>query len=378
MNRVRRAGLYTPGLSDGDAVGNDVMGMAHALERHGWDVRVFAETSLRRGIRVYGAKDALSFLDDNSDLFVYHHSVGCSEGVDLLRHLQCHRVMKYHNITPASFFSYVSSLYGQSCRLGREQLEELGRMGLDLYLADSSFDSAELSAVLPEGSECLVVPPFHHIEHLLSVPSDIRAFSRIPDDCPLILSVGRVVPSKNHGALIDSVGFLNGPCGIPVRLAVVGSIDPVFERYVAGLRARIQHVGLSGRVEFLGKISDAQLKACYQRAQVLVTTSLHEGFCVPVVEAMAMGVPVIAHGAGAVAETVGDAGLVWETPDPELFGVSMRRVLDDARLRTALVTRGEVRFRSSYAGEVITGKFLGALQSAGIGRSGVGYEGRCP
>jgi len=369
MNRVRRAGLYTRSLVDGDAVGNDMMGMARVLEGYGWDVRVFAETSHCRGTRAYGAKDALAFLDDNRDLFVYHHSIGCSEGINLLQHLHCHRVMKYHNVTPAAFFSYIGSSYGRDCRLGREQLEELGRMRLDLYLADSSFDSAELSAVLPEGRQCFIVPPFHHVERLLSVSADTRVFSRIPDDSPMILSVGRIAPNKNHGALIDSVGFLNGPCGVPVRLAVVGSINPAFERYVAGLRARIQRVGLSGRVEFLGKISDAQLKACYQRAQVLVTTSLHEGFCVPVVEAMAIGVPVIAYAAGAVAETVGDAGLVWEIPDPELFGASIRRVLDDARLRTTLVARGTARFRNNYAAEVITGKFFGALQSVGIGMS---------
>jgi glycosyltransferase involved in cell wall biosynthesis len=249
-------------------------------------------------------------------------------------------------------------------------------MDLDLYLADSSFNSAELSALLPGGRRCLVVPPFHHAERLLSVSADTSVFSRIPDDSPMILSVGRVAPNKNHGALIDSIGFLNGPCGVPVRLAIVGGIDPAFELYVAGLRARIQRVGLGGRVEFLGKISDAQLKACYQRAQVLVTTSLHEGFCVPVVEAMALGVPIVAHAAGAVGETVGDAGLVWQTIDPELFGVTMRRVLHDAQLHTALVARGEARFRSTYAGEVIADRFVGALQSASIGVSGEGYEGR--
>jgi glycosyltransferase involved in cell wall biosynthesis len=352
------------------------MGMASVLERHGWEVRVFAETSADRGTRAYGARDALAFLDDASDLFVYHHSTGCSEGIDLLQHLECRRVIKYHNVTPPSFFASISSLYERSCRLGRDQLEDLGRMGLDLYLADSSFNSAELSALLPEGRGCLVVPPFHHAERLLSVSADTSVFSRIPDDSPLILSVGRVAPNKNHGVLIDSIGFLNGQCGVPVRLAIVGGIDPAFERYVAGLRARVWRVGLSGRVEFLGKISDAQLKACYQRAQILATTSLHEGFCVPVVEAMAIGVPVIAYAAGAVAETVGDAGLVWETPDPELLGVSMRRVLHDAQLRTALVARGEARFLSCYTVEVITDKFLGALQSAGIGVSSEGREGR--
>ena len=376
MNRARRAGLYTPCLVDGDAVGNDVMGMAHTLDCEGWDVRVFAETFSGRGMRADGARGALAFLDDPGDLFVYHHSTGSSEGVDLLRHLHCRRAVKYHNVTPAAFFSSVSPLYEQSCRLGRDQLKELGRMDLDLYLADSEFNAAELSEGLSESRRCLVVPPFHQVERLVSVSADGRAVDAIPDDSPMILSVGRVAPNKNHGALIDSVGFLNGPCGVPVRLAIVGGIDPAFGSYVADLHARIRRVGLDGRVKFLGKISDAQLKACYQRSQVLVTTSLHEGFCVPVVEAMALGVPVIAYAAGAVAETVGDAGLVWETPDPELFGASMRHVLHDARLHSALVGRGEVRFRDNYALGVITQKFVRALLSAGVGKSDGGHEGR--
>jgi len=372
VNRARRAGLYTPCLVDGDAVGNDVMGMAHVLERQGWDVRIFAETSSARGAHADRTRDVLPFLNDSNDLFIYHHSTGCSEGIDLLRRLQCRRVMRYHNITPASFFADFSPLYERSCRLGRQQLDELGRMRLDLYLADSGFDAAELSAVLSSSRECLIVPPFHHVERLLSVLADTRVLKRIPDDSPMILSVGRVAPNKNHGALIDSVGFLNGPCGVPARLVIVGAIDPAFERYIAELHVRIRRIGLGGRVEFLGKISDAQLKACYQRAKVLVTTSLHEGFCVPAVEAMALGVPVVAHAAGAVAETVGDAGLVWETADPELFGASIGRVLSDAPLRSTLVARGEERFRSAYAEGVIADRFARALQSAGIGGSGRG------
>ena len=241
-------------------------------------------------------------------------------------------------------------------------------MGLDLYLADSGFNAVELAGVLPESAVCLVVPPFHQVERLLSVSADRRVLDTVPDDTPMLLSVGRVAPNKNHGALIDSVGFLNGPCRVPVRLAIVGGIDPAFGRYVAELHARIRRAGLSGRVEFLGKISDAQLKACYERAQILVTTSLHEGFCVPVVEAMAIGVPVVALAAGAVTETVGDAGLVWETPDPELFGASMCRILKDVRLHTALIARGEARFRSNFAVGVITEKFLGALRSVGLYR----------
>jgi glycosyltransferase involved in cell wall biosynthesis len=374
VSRARRVGIYTPCLVDGDAVGNDVMGMALVLERHGWDVRVFAETSVGRNTRTYSSKDAPAYLDDHRDLLIYHHSAGCPEGVDLLQHVQCRRMVKYHNVTPAAFFADVSALYERSCRLGREQLETLGRMGLELYTADSSFNAAELSAWLPHGCTCHVIPPFHHVERLLSVSADASAVGRIPDDSPLVLSVGRVAPNKNHAVLIDSVGFLNGPCGVPVRLAIVGGIDPAFERYVAGLRARIGRAGLSGRVEFLGKVSDAQLKACYQRARVLVTVSLHEGFCVPVVEAMAMGVPVVAYAAGAVAETVGDAGLVWDTADPEVLGASMYRVLDDTRLRNALIARGEARFQGSFTGEVITGKLTRALESAGIGMTDGGHE----
>ncbi len=364
MTRRARAGLYTPCLVEGDAVGNDVLGMADVLACHGWDVRVFADTSSDSTAAVRRPWEILSFLDDADDMFIYHHSASSPEGVDLLRRLRCRRVVKYHNVTPPAFFSGFSSLYERSCRDGREQLETLCRLGLDMYLADSVFDMNELLPMLSAASRHAVIPPFHRIERLLSGSAGVCALS---DSIPLILCVGRIVPNKNHRMLIESIGFLCGEYGTSVRLAIVGGIDPAFGDYVAGLRERVAQLGLNGCVEFLGKVKEDELKACYRKARVFAITSLHEGFCVPVVEAMAAGVPVVAYAGGAVAETVGDAGLVWDNTDPEVFGASIRRILQDASLRNALVTRGKERFARHYETEIIAGQFLEAMKSVGTG-----------
>jgi glycosyltransferase involved in cell wall biosynthesis len=108
---------------------------------------------------------------------------------------------------------------------------------------------------------------------------------------------------------------------------------------------------------FAGKVSESRLKAAYMAARVFVSTSLHEGFCVPAVEAMAMSIPVIALAAGAVAETVGDAGLVWNTDDSDILAVSIDRVVQDKGLAMELGRRGRQRYATTFSTEAVDRAF---------------------
>src|SRR6185312_16592384 len=105
------------------------------------------------------------------------------------------------------------------------------------------------------------------------------------------------------------------------------------------------------------------LKAYYARASVFVCASEHEGFCVPVVEAMALKVPIVAYGTTAVPHTVGDAGLIWDEPDPFLLAQSIDTVVRDAAVRRQLTERGWRRYRNLFANERIERDFLHALRS---------------
>ena len=105
------------------------------------------------------------------------------------------------------------------------------------------------------------------------------------------------------------------------------------------------------------------MRAYYETASALVVASEHEGFCVPVVEAMALGVPVVAYGTTAVPHTLGDAGLVWDEPDPFLLAQSIDTVVRDGPVRRRLIERGKRRYRALFASERIEQDFLHALQT---------------
>ena len=117
-----------------------------------------------------------------------------------------------------------------------------------------------------------------------------------------ILNVGRLAPNKNHAAAIRAFAEYNATFCRDSRLVIVGAEDPRLRPYTSMLRELCKSLGVDRKVLFTGKVSESRLKSAYMAARVFVATSLHEGFCVPAVEAMAMSIPVIALAEGAVAE----------------------------------------------------------------------------
>jgi glycosyltransferase involved in cell wall biosynthesis len=152
------------------------------------------------------------------------------------------------------------------------------------------------------------------------------------------LFVGRVVPSKAQHDLVKALWAYRRLYDPTARLHLVGSTPS--NRYLAALRAFIADLGLQGAVRIAGEVSDAALAAYFDAADVYVSASLHEGFGVPLLEAMHVGVPVVARSAGAVDGTVGDAGLLLDPAGPSVIAAAVRRVLTDQSLRDRLVVAG--------------------------------------
>jgi glycosyltransferase involved in cell wall biosynthesis len=150
---------------------------------------------------------------------------------------------------------------------------------------------------------------------------------------------------------------------------IVGRGDPRLAVYTEALHARTARLGLGEAVVFTGGVSLAALRAYYQAAHLFVITSRHEGFCVPLVEAMALGVPVLALGSTAVPGTVGDAGLVWQEDDPQLLAESMHRLVTDREAAAVLGARGCRRYHDHFTNARIEHRFLAALgRLCGTGR----------
>ena len=360
---MSRIAIVNLSISPDDAVGIDALEMHRLLSTQGHTAALFSSHRLKKSALTCDIAELADFLaDDPQALLIYHHAIGWTGGIELLRRATCRRVVRYHNVTPGRYFAGYPGDKVRICRIGREQLRALARADCDLYLSDSSYNQRELIEAGAPPDRCCVTPPFHRIDRLDRVRPDPEILGRLDDGLTNLLFVGRRAPNKGHRFLIDAFAVYCEYYDRNSRLLLVGKEDRTILNYSNQLRDQAARLGVLDRVVFLDCVTDAQLKSCYERASAFVVASEHEGFCVPVVEAMAFRVPIVAYGTTAVSDTVGDAGLVWDEPDPFLLAQSLDTVVRDESVRCQLTERGERRYRNLFSGERIERDFLRALR----------------
>jgi glycosyltransferase involved in cell wall biosynthesis len=302
------------------------------------------------------------FVAKPDDVFIYHFSVGWDQGLYLSKTLPCRRVIKYHNVTPPEYYDSVNEDYAAVCRAGREMLREIAHTSADLFLSDSAYNMSELVERGAPASRNFVVPPFHQIDRLVEADADLATLERVRDGRTNILMVGRLAPNKGHVALVEAFASYHYNYNRLSRLIIVGKHDPRLKIYIDSVHAAIRRADLQDHVIFTEEVSDEQLKAYFLAAHVFAIATEHEGFCVPVVEAMAHHVPVAAYATTALTETVGPAGIIWEERDSELLAASIAEILRNPATFERLSEIGWERYRSHFHNDVIRRRFLDSMK----------------
>ncbi len=263
------------------------------------------------------------------DLLIYQMSTGSPVAEHLLES-DTKLVLNYHNVTPSSSFEPWEPHIGAELDAARRQLSRLARHAHSA-IADSHYNAAELEAL---GMEQVTVVPV-----LWRPPRVRQALAPVARQAS-VLFVGRIAPNKRHEDLIAMMAILRVRRP-DVVLDLVGGVSS--ERYATAVRELVERLGLTDAVRFHGSIDDATLDQLYAEAAVYVSASEHEGFCVPLIEAMAAGLPVVARDAAAVPETLGDAGLLIDGPNPVALAGAVDRLLGDDRLRSCMAELGVAR-----------------------------------
>lgn len=247
-------------------------------------------------------------------------------------------VVGYHNITPPELVEYIDPTLGKLLRDGREQLRALAPR-VTAAFTDSAFNAEDLTAL--GYSDVAVVPPLLDPNRLLSEPADPGFALEIRRRAPaeLVLFVGQLLPHKRPHLLIAAQHLLNSHHFPDAALVIVGS--PRSPAYASTLSSFATRLNLP-RVWFTGPISDRELAELYRRADVFVTATAHEGFCVPILEAMAASVPVVATATGAIPETVGGAAVLLDDARPAVIAEALAMVLGEGR-RGAMALAGRRR-----------------------------------
>lgn len=322
-----RVHQFTATLSPRDAVSHHTLEVDLLLREMGYDTALFAQSihpELRGRAHDFRDHGALA-----ADVLLYQASTGSPVAEYLLGRTEP-LILDYHNLTPAEAFDPWEPHVGAELDAGRRQLVRLARHA-HRGIADSRYNADELIAA---GLSDVVVAPV-----LFSPPTVDLDRSGDLGDPPTVLFVGRLAPNKCHEDLIAAVAVLRQ--ALPdSRLVLVGTASS--HRYEQALRSMADEV-CPGGVVFAGSVAAAELTNWYRSADVFLCLSEHEGFCVPVIEAMAAGVPVVALAAAVIPETVGDAAMLLSEKRPVTVAVALECVLTDASLRTELAARGRRR-----------------------------------
>jgi glycosyltransferase involved in cell wall biosynthesis len=329
---VRRAHQVLGALHPGDAVGREALAIRTHLRAAGYESDVFAgfvDPRLggeARPLREYAARDGAE------TACLYHFSPGSPAGELALR-VQGALAVVYHNVTPAGFFAGWSD---ESARLAARADGELRRLagGAALGLAKSAFSRRDLEAA---GFVATAVMPFVHEPGPPATRSPV--FERLyADGRRNVLAVGRLAPNKRLEDVVRAFALLQrGP--VPrSRLLLVG--DDALHAYASAVRELARSLRVRD-VVFCGRVDQDELQSAYALADVLVSLSEHEGYCVPLVEAMLAGVPVVAYDAGAVAETMAGAGVLLRDKSPGIVAAVIERLLEDVALRAAVLAAQE-------------------------------------
>ena len=317
-------------LGYGDAIGHEVLGIQRVLHRAGFESEIFVETADRRLEHLTTDYREMVGATAPDDVLIHHFSIG-SRASRTAYALPGRMALVYHNITPPEYFLGVHKDLVKLCFRGRRELTAyIPRC--ELALGDSEYNRAELGALgFPATAVLPVVPGFAHLD---VAPNRMTA-AAFDDGWTNILFVGRVIPNKKLEDVIRTFHVYRTRHNPRSRLLLVGSYSG-FEKYLAMLHSLIARLGTPD-VHFLGHVSNEELTALYDVADLFLCASEHEGFCVPLIESFYKQVPVLAFAATAVPATMDGGGVLYHTKDPQEVARLMAAILDDADVEDAIV-----------------------------------------
>jgi glycosyltransferase involved in cell wall biosynthesis len=348
---------WLPAAHRGDAIGDSARQVRTLLRAMGHQSDIFALTiddDMRGAVRSFAEPDAT-----RGDLTIFHFAVPSPMSAAFAA-LPRGRVLQYHNVTPAHFFAPYDPGIFRIAALGRQELATLAG-ATDLALGDSDYNRRELAelgfrrtGVLPiavDTGRLLDAPPHPAIEEILR------------DGLTNFLFVGRIAPNKRIEDIIRLAEQFKRYIDAQYRFVFVGRTDAV-PRYYAAVRALIaRYQMLPERFLFPGVVSDWELAAYYRTASVYISMSEHEGFCVPLVEAMAADVPVLAFASTAVPETLGGAGVLFESKDMEYAAELLGQLAFDPDVR-ARVIEGQRRRLRDFAEDRLRARLAQVVRDA--------------
>ncbi|MBI2834691.1 MAG: glycosyltransferase family 4 protein [Acidobacteria bacterium] len=350
---------WVPAAHKGDAIGDSARRVRDILRCKGHVSALYALT-----IDDDLGSEVLPFTDPDAgrgDLTIFHFALP-SPMTEAFAGLPGGRLLQYHNITPAAFFAPYDAGLFRLAALGRRELASLaGRV--DLALGDSDYNRRELEAL--GFAPTAVMPIAVNTGRITSAPRRPALEKMLDDGLTNFLFVGRIVPNKRIEDHIRLAEHYKRYVDSSYRFIFVGRDDAV-PRYAAMIRAlMVEYKMPTDRFVFTGPVPDEDLATYYRSASAYLSLSEHEGFCVPLVEAMAADVPVLAYEATAVPETLGGAGVTFAPKDLEYAAELLGSLAHDDDVRRS-VLQGQRERLKAFGSDRIERRLAEVLSSVGV------------
>ncbi len=324
-----RINQMLPAWHDGDATGDNALALMRFFAGQGFESNVFyidadpprAPLGIpSRRFAEYDTEDAINILHYAIPSFLSHQ----------LHDAKGKKVMIYHNVTPAKYFKELDEVLVRMSIAGRDHLAYL-KETVDLALADSAFNESELKE---RGFQNTDVLPFGVDYSKFDVPDNPVLKSIFDDGRFNILHVGRISPNKCYEDILKIFAILSRTLTDRARLIMVGKFDHL-ESYYYRLLNMAERLHLH-EAYFMGKLDHRDLCTLMRNSHLLISMSEHEGFCVPLLEANYFGLPIIAYAAGAIPDTLQNAGILIHKKDHATIAELIFRIMESESLYESL------------------------------------------
>jgi glycosyltransferase involved in cell wall biosynthesis len=348
---------FVPALLPRDATGDHTLALRDALRDAGWTSDIYVEAAHDDLWSEAIYFERYPEHGEPDDILLYQLSTA-SPVADFLLGRDELLVLDYHNVTPASFYDGWEDHTSAKVALAREQAAALAPRAA-LGIADSAFNERELERM---GCQVTAVVPII-VDVGQRGPTDETERARLAEahgSSTVLLFVGRLSPNKAQHDLVEALLLYRRWYDPSGRLHLVG--PAVTESYAQAVFDFAEELGVRGAIRHGEDLTPAQLAAWYEDADVFVCLSEHEGFCIPLLEAMASELPIVAYGAGAVPETLGAAGILLGSKRPSVVATAVARVVDDPSLARSLTDAGRRRL-AAFSPDSTRARFVEVLGS---------------
>jgi L-malate glycosyltransferase len=328
-----------PGFADGDAISHEAFKLRNIFRSKGHNSEIFVNPAYSSPCYRDDSYPLSEYTGSKDDICIYHYGIA-SEATRLFLESSAHKIFLYHNVTPKEFFIGFDDKAAFNAQKARKELYEIANQANQVW-ADSEFNAQELKNM---GIEKVKVFPLIFDKSRLDVKPDPVVHNKFKVSLTTILFVGRIVPNKCIKDLIYAFAYYHISINPYSRLVIVGS-NRSCPKYYTMLRMLASELQLPN-ICFEGFASQSGLSTYYDKADVYVCPSLHEGYCLPLVEAMYKRVPVIARNIGGVPEAMGNAGVRYEDFNYKELAELINKIIKDPQLLKQIMDSQDLRLKN--------------------------------